>query len=794
MAILKNMIPTLGASLLIVAGSAAAYGQWVEFENETQSRLSGPSNLEGGENTINDDQEKDYAWGDVDQDGDIDLVIVRKLPFTNGVQRVNQLLMNEDGVLVDRTMELGTASDTPGDDGLRESVADRDVQLADLNGDGLLDIVTAGTLQEGEPARIKNPRVYINLGFDGDGDWLGYEFQADRVEDFTPASEPNAAPRFCSVGVGDLNDDGAPDLYFGDYDSGGFQPHDYNNIVLMNDGDGYFTDETSTVLPQFQMRNSAFGAASIITDINGDGANDVVKQTALAAPQHIAVTYNNPFNQGIMDDYDIVNSDAPYFVSVGDLNNDQLPDLVVADDFTDYYMLNTGNGSDNQANFNTITFSGDPGAGFGGNTLVTDLNNDGWNDVIVTDVDVDISGCNRDTNIYHNLADPPNVTLTEVEQVIPVNQLEGVHDVAAFDINGDGWKDLVLGRCNGTDVWINVPPVSAQFDLTTGVPEYITPEQDLPLQVEIVPNGGDIEPGSAKLFYAVNNGPEIEVDLTEIPGGAGAIFEGVIPGQECGDLVSFHFEVEIAGTTLTSDPESAFVADGLEEQVSDFEADDNGFATEADPSTLSGEWERVEPVGSTQGGSQAAPGEAASGDFAFVTQNGEPGESGGANDIDNGPVTLTSPSFDLSGASKTAIVVDLWYFDSDLTSDPDQAQPFLVQVSNNGADFVTVFEIDGTGSSWQEYSFNVSDYVEPSSNVQVRFVADDTPNDGIVEAGVDNFRLTEIECGGDDCDGDYDGNDVIDSTDLNIVLGGFGAEYDSSDLNAVLGAFGGNCQ
>ena len=42
---------------------------------------------------------------------------------------------------------------------------------------------------------------------------------------------------------------------------------------------------------------------------------------------------------------------------------------------------------------------------------------------------------------------------------IPANMLQGTHNVAVFDMNNDGWKDLVIGRCTGTQIWMNQPPL-----------------------------------------------------------------------------------------------------------------------------------------------------------------------------------------------------------------------------------------------------------------------------------------------------------------------------------------------
>ena len=238
--------PVAAALACMFASSLPA--QWVTFQDQTATRLVAAAGLGSA-----DPQEKDYIWGDFDKDGDIDLVVVRKTPFTFPGGFPNVLFMNENGVLTDRSATLASASTVPGSSGFLDPTNDRDVVAVDVNGDTWLDLVTATTLSFGQPQYIRVPRVYINRGAPS-GTWLGFIYDdALRINDLQPGASWNGEHRFCSVAAGDIDNDGDMDLYFGDYEQGGGRSIDVNDRLLLNNGLGYFTDVSaarmSVVMP-----------------------------------------------------------------------------------------------------------------------------------------------------------------------------------------------------------------------------------------------------------------------------------------------------------------------------------------------------------------------------------------------------------------------------------------------------------------------------------------------------------------------------------------------------------------
>lgn len=436
--------------------------------------------------------ETDLAWGDLDQNGLVDLVVARVQPIMQGGTRTNMLLMNEGGVLVDRTGTLASASDVAGDLGFSTPTADRDVVVVDVNGDGWLDVVTAvGFGLVAQPKHISHPRVYINLGADVSGNWLGLRHEDARMPTLINfVSGLAVAARFNAVAAGDVDGDGDVDLYFADHNGSPSSPFggepatlDTNDRLFLNDGNGFFTDATMlTMTPAGVVSN--FANSAVIADFDGDGANDIAKQTnGVPGGAAATVVYNNGAPSPTFSNPQTAYTGSAYSISTGDLNNDGRLDLVVSENGQDGIVYNTAT-SGGQAVWSPLipfNFLSGGDDSFASNSLVADLDGDGLQDVLIADVDPQISGFNRRLHIYHNRGVQPSgaALLREEREVAGAGgwigapglteaDLKGTHDIAWFDVNGDGMEDLIISRQAGTQVWLRDP--WCQTDLGQGTP------------------------------------------------------------------------------------------------------------------------------------------------------------------------------------------------------------------------------------------------------------------------------------------------------------------------------------
>jgi FG-GAP-like repeat len=771
--------------------SLALADGWVTFVNETSSRLVATHGLGSA-----DPEEKDFAYDDLDKDGDIDLIVVRKQPFTVPTGKRNVLFMNEGGVLVDRTTNFAIAADDGGQ-GFLDITNDRDVAIGDFNNDGWLDFVTCPALNQSLPKTISHPRVYMNLGNDGGGSWLGFKYEQARIPQMPEA------PNGCGIAVGDVTGDGFLDIYVVNYNSG------QGDRLLINNGAGSFSDQTLTRMTP-QMIASGFGTSGVILDINLDGVKDVAK----SENGPFKTTYNKPSQIGFFDKHETTSGGAHYGMSAGELNNDGKIDFVLGDDGSDRFLLNTGNGADGMANFESKTFSFQSGGddGFGNNSRIVDLNNDGFNDVLIADVDVDIGGCSRRLHLYRNLGNTPSVTLQDQGTGgLPSSELTGTHDVAVFDLNSDGWKDMIVGRCAGLRVFMNVPPVGLVTNYPSGLPAFGEPNQVTTFTVSLTAfGGGTVVPGSPTLHYILPGSSAQTAPLTPL---GGNLYQAALPGADCTESVSWWVSSQLSpGNGTFNDPPTApastyqtLFALGTDITLrEEFEAPVLGWTSTNHPSLTVGVWQMADPNASTVPGGLASPEDDAtsgSGLVCFVTQNGLPGQAANQSDVDFGPTYLTTPTYDLAGED-AFISFAAWFFCDDFGA--AGADALTVEVSNNGgASWVQALSIGTTGGVWKAHSFRVSDIVTPTAQTQIRFSTNDAGNNSITDAGIDNFQIETILCP-EACSGDLSGDGSVDGADLAVMLGIWGnsgtpgfpgdlngdGTIDGADLAGLLGAWG----
>jgi hypothetical protein len=134
----------------------------------------------------------------------------------------------------------------------------------------------------------------------------------------------------------------------------------------------------------------------------------------------------------------------------------------------------------------------------------------------------------------------------------------------------------------------------------------------------------------------------------------------------------------------------------------------------------------------------------APGTHCFITGNAPPGSGVAVNDVDGGITTLLSPVLNLSAAQDPHIALYYWY-----TNDGGQApglDSFVIRISGNGGtNWVTVFSTTESNHAWEYLEFRVGDFVAPTANMRVSFLAQDLDAGSVVEAGVDDFGWFSVQ-------------------------------------------------
>jgi hypothetical protein len=306
-------------------------------------------------------QASSSAIGDLNGDGLADLVVANECASNSSCAgSVGILLSNGDG-----SFQAPVSYSTIGADASA-------VALADVNGDGHLDILVAN--QCVSASNCGSSGVVVLLG-NGDG-----TFQSG-VSYSVPGS--NAF----SIVAADLNGDGKLDLVVSEQCSSSNNCNAGSVAVLLGNGDGTFQPSVSY--------NSgglyAFGVA--VADLNGDGHPDLVVSNYCFSNSNCTngtVDVLLGIGDGTFQSAVSYNSGGYYsrFVTVADLNADGKPDLIVISQCNNYnncdlgsvgVLLGNGDGTFQVAS------SYSTGGRSAYSAAVADVNSDGKLDVVVGD-------------------------------------------------------------------------------------------------------------------------------------------------------------------------------------------------------------------------------------------------------------------------------------------------------------------------------------------------------------------------------------------------------------------------
>ena len=166
------------------------------------------------------------------------------------------------------------------------------------------------------------------------------------------------------------------------------------------------------------------------------------------------------------------------------------------------------------------------------------------------------------------------------------------------------------------------------------------------------------------------------------------------------------------------------------------------FGVEEDNAT-SGVWERAVPQGTFVSGKLAEPDEdaSASGQYCFVTGAATADADANETDVDGGLTTLRSPVFSLLDITDPVLQFSYW-LSNDLGSNRG-GDFFRTQISNDGGvTWINLINSAVSTGDWKPVSITIGDFVTPTDQMLLQFVADDDGLGSLVEAAVDDIAIT----------------------------------------------------
>ena len=253
------------------------------------------------------------------------------------------------------------------------------VAVGDINNDGLPDIFFTGNM-------VKN-RLYLNKG--------NFEF-----EDITEKSRVADEQGWCTgATMADVNADGWLDIYV--CRSADIDPSKRKNLLFINNHDNTFTEEAE----KYGIADNGYSTHAAFFDYDKDNDLDLVvinhslKEYTQGAQEKPGIRHqtnpnfsthlyrnDNGHYTNVTNEAGITSNVLSFGlgVAVSDLNNDKWPDLYISNDFNeaDYCFINQKDGTFKEMSRQMFPYT----SLFSMGNDAADINNDGFEDIVTLDM------------------------------------------------------------------------------------------------------------------------------------------------------------------------------------------------------------------------------------------------------------------------------------------------------------------------------------------------------------------------------------------------------------------------
>ena len=254
------------------------------------------------------------SFGDIDNDGDLDLFISNRSPEDH-----NYLYRNDSGIYVDITGTSGIS--------LEGQLSFCSI-FFDYDKDGLQDIYVSNDKEE------NINRLYKNLG---DGVF----------QDVSDSSNAGVDVSAMSTTLGDFNNDGWFDIYITNTPFSQVSSIQ-GNVLLKNNGDGTFTNVATETGTSFD----SVGWGAVFLDADNDGLLDIYVSSSENGNGSLisSAFYHQQTDETFIIPQDIgfnIDLRESYSNAIGDINNDGKPEIVVGNDTENNFLWQNNTSNEN---------------------------------------------------------------------------------------------------------------------------------------------------------------------------------------------------------------------------------------------------------------------------------------------------------------------------------------------------------------------------------------------------------------------------------------------------------------